>query len=175
MKRLLILLIPALLISCNTGAQNTKEKQEKAHKGETSYAVDLSEDEWKERLTDLEYQVLRKEATERAFTSDLLNIKEKGVYVCAGCGNPLFKSEHKFDSGTGWPSFDREIEGNVAYSTDYKIGVARSEEHCARCGGHLGHVFNDGPRETTGMRHCINGAALDFIPMEEFNRANKNE
>lgn len=175
MKRLLILLIPALLISCNTGAQNTKETQEKAHKGETSYAVDLSEDEWKEKLTDLEYQVLRKEATERAFSSDLLNIKDKGVYVCAGCGNPLFKSEHKFDSGTGWPSFDREIEGNVAYSTDYKIGVARSEEHCARCGGHLGHVFDDGPRETTGKRHCINGVALDFIPMEEFNRANKNE
>ncbi|HLT49842.1 MAG TPA: peptide-methionine (R)-S-oxide reductase MsrB, partial [Aequorivita sp.] len=89
-----------------------------------------------------------------------------GTYVCAGCGTPVFESKHKFDSGTGWPSFDREIKGNVAFSTDKKLGYTRTEEHCATCGGHLGHVFNDGP-ETTGKRHCINGLALNFIPKNE--------
>ena len=112
----------------------------------------------------MEYYILRKAGTENPGTSELLDTKQKGTYTCAGCGHPLFKSEHKFDSGTGWPSFDREIEGNVAYSVDYNIGYKRTEEHCARCGGHLGHVFEDGPRATTGLRHCINGAALDFIP-----------
>src|SRR5690606_12739338 len=120
--------------------------------------------QWRAQLSDLEYAVLRRADTELAFTSELLGIKEKGTYVCGGCGTPLFKSEHKFDSGTGWPSFDREIKGNVAFGVDHKIGVARAEEHCATCGGHLGHVFEDGPRETTGLRHCINGAALDFVP-----------
>ena len=91
---------------------------------------------------------------------------KKGVYHCAACDTPLFKSEHKFDSGTGWPSFDREIKGNVAYGTDNNLGYSRDEEHCANCGGHLGHVFNDGPRETTGKRHCINGIALKFVPSE---------
>ena len=94
------------------------------------------------------------------------SLDKKGTYHCAACNTALFKSEHKFDSGTGWPSFDREIKGNVAFSVDYNIGMARTEEHCATCGGHLGHVFNDGPRETTGKRHCINGVALKFIPKE---------
>ncbi|WP_224490646.1 peptide-methionine (R)-S-oxide reductase MsrB [Robertkochia flava] len=170
MKKTLLLIIPALFISCNSGAQNKEQ-----HKGETSYAVEMSDDQWKQKLTDMEYQVLRKEATERRNSSDLLDNKEEGVYVCAGCGNPLFRSEHKYDSGSGWPSFDREIPGSVAYTTDYKIGVARTEEHCARCGGHLGHVFDDGPAATTGKRHCVNGVALDFIPIQEFNRVNKNE
>src|SRR5690606_6524372 len=120
--------------------------------------------QWRAELGDLEYAVLREEATERPFSSALLKIKEKGTYVCGGCGHPLFRSEHKFDSGTGWPSFDREIEGHVAFGVECKIGVARSEEHCANCGGHLGHVFEDGPRETTGLRHCVNGAALEFVP-----------
>ena len=172
MKNLLLAIIPALLFSCNTTAQNKNKEKETAHSSE-SYEITMSDAEWKEKLTDMEYQVLRKAATERRFSSDLNDKKEEGVYVCAGCGNPLFKSEHKYDSGSGWPSFDREIEGNVAFDTDYKIGVARTEEHCARCGGHLGHVFNDGPQETTGERHCINGAALDFIPMEEFKRVTK--
>jgi peptide-methionine (R)-S-oxide reductase len=108
--------------------------------------------------------VLRKAATEPAFSSPLNNNHAVGIYVCAACGTPLFKSENKFDSGTGWPSFDRPIEGNVTFAVDYNIGYARNEEHCAVCGGHLGHVFDDGPRETTGQRHCINGAALKFIP-----------
>ncbi|MBL7473626.1 peptide-methionine (R)-S-oxide reductase MsrB [Robertkochia sediminum] len=174
MKKILIAFIPALLLSCQSGAQN-KEHRSSSGEEEIRYAVEMSDAEWKAKLTDMEYQVMRKAATERAFSSDLLDIKDEGVYVCAACGNPLFRSEHKFDSGSGWPSFDREIEGNVAYSVDHKIGVARTEEHCARCGGHLGHVFDDGPPQTTGKRHCINGVALDFISIEEFNRVNNNE
>lgn len=157
-KLLLIALI--ILSGCKGNSQDDKKESTK----ETAFKVNKTDAEWKAELSEMEYYVLRKAATENAFSSDLLDIKQKGTYVCAACGTPLFKSEYKFDSGTGWPSFDREIEGNVAFDVDYKIGMARTEEHCAVCGGHLGHVFNDGPRNTTGKRHCINGVALDFIP-----------
>jgi peptide-methionine (R)-S-oxide reductase len=130
----------------------------------TEYDVIKSAQEWKKQLTETEFYVLREQGTERPFSSALLKIKTKGVYICKACKTPLFKSEHKFDSGTGWPSFDREVKGNVGYGTDYKVGYARSEEYCVKCGGHLGHVFTDGPKNTTGLRHCINGAALAFIP-----------
>jgi len=153
-------LITVLLIICLSSCKSEAQKKE-------TFKINKSEAEWKSKLTDIQFYVLRKEGTERAFSSPLDKNYSAGTYVCAGCDTPLFKSEHKFNSGTGWPSFDREIKGNVAYSVDYKIGVARSEEHCATCGGHLGHVFNDGPRNTTGMRHCINGAALKFIPKNE--------
>ncbi|WP_108425449.1 peptide-methionine (R)-S-oxide reductase MsrB [Flagellimonas amoyensis] len=162
MGKRLLLIVLVVLSGCK-GHTQEKENKKKAEK-ETTFKVNKTDAEWRAELTEMEYYVLRKAATEHAFSSDLLDNKQKGTYVCAGCGTPLFKSEHKFDSGTGWPSFDREIKGNVAYSVDYNIGVARSEEHCATCGGHLGHVFDDGPRKTTGKRHCINGAALDFIP-----------
>ncbi|WP_418501728.1 peptide-methionine (R)-S-oxide reductase MsrB [Flagellimonas sp.] len=162
MGKRLLLIVLVVLSGCK-GHTQEKENKKKTEK-ETTFKVNKTDAEWRAELTEMEYQVLRKAATERAFSSDLLDNKQKGTYVCAGCGTPLFKSEHKFDSGTGWPSFDREIKGNVAYDVDYNIGVARSEEHCATCGGHLGHVFDDGPRNTTGKRHCINGAALDFIP-----------
>ena len=154
----IILCISALLfINCNSNAQKEKKKQ---------FPVTKTETEWKAELTEAEYYVLREAGTERPFSSPLNKNYKKGTYHCAACGTPLFKSEHKFDSGTGWPSFDREIKGNVAFSTDYDLGYARTEEHCATCGGHLGHVFNDGPRDTTGKRHCINGIALDFKPNE---------
>ncbi|QLE00055.1 peptide-methionine (R)-S-oxide reductase MsrB [Galbibacter sp. BG1] len=165
MKTLFLSFLCIFFLSCNSKAQ------EKSNNNTTSdsnkFPISKTEAEWKAELTDAEYYVLRKAGTERPFTSDLLDNKKKGTYVCAACGTPLFKSEHKFKSGTGWPSFDRAIEGNVAYGVDNKIGVPRDEEHCAKCGGHLGHVFDDGPSETTGKRHCINGVALDFIPDEE--------
>jgi len=124
--------------------------------------ANLSEQDWQQRLTDMEFRVLRKEGTERPFTSPLNENKAAGTYVCAGCGLPLFTSEMKFDSGTGWPSFFTVIEGAVGTKTDRKLFVARTEYHCARCGGHQGHVFKDGPRPT-GLRYCNNGVALDFI------------
>jgi peptide-methionine (R)-S-oxide reductase len=123
----------------------------------------LSNEEWKKRLSPAAYNVLREEGTERPGTSPLLEEHRPGVFVCAGCSWPLFSSAMKFDSGTGWPSFFTAIPGALGSSTDYKIGVARTEYHCARCGGHHGHVFEDGP-QPTGLRHCNNGVALRFIP-----------
>jgi peptide-methionine (R)-S-oxide reductase len=113
------------------------------------------------------YYVLRKAGTERAFSGSLNYNKKEGIYVCAGCQAPLYESKYKFDSGTGWPSFDRGNEKNLEYDVDYKIGYARSELKCNKCGGHLGHMFNDGPKATTGKRHCINSAALNFIASDE--------
>ena len=158
MKKLFLVLLGIILFSCNSKAQDKEEKE---------FPISKTEAEWKAELTEMQFYVLREEGTERAFTSPLNKNYSQGTYVCAACETPLFESEHKFDSGTGWPSFDREIKGNVAFSTDYKLGYARTEEHCAQCGGHLGHVFNDGPAKTTGKRHCINGVALKFIPENE--------
>src|SRR5690606_40618078 len=124
-----------------------------------------SDDEWKKELTPDQFHVLRREGTERAFTSPLNDEKRKGTFVCAGCGLELFSSETKFDSGTGWPSFWDCIHGHVETSTDYKLVYPRTEYHCARCGGHQGHVFKDGPAPT-GLRYCNNGVALRFVPSE---------
>ncbi len=157
MKKILLLLLTIVLFSCNTSAQ-------KSQKNKKAYTVSKTESEWKKVLTEEQFYVLRTAGTERPFTSPLNKNYEKGTYVCAACNTPLFNSETKFDSGTGWPSFDQEIKGNIAFSTDYDLGYARTEEHCATCGGHLGHIFNDGPKKTTGKRHCINGDALNFIP-----------
>jgi len=123
----------------------------------------LSKDEWKQRLTPQQYSVLRDEGTERAGTSPLNDEKRPGVFVCAGCGLPLFSSAMKFDSGTGWPSFFTTIPGAFETSRDFKLILPRTEYHCARCGGHHGHVFGDGPAPT-GQRYCNNGVALKFVP-----------
>ena len=161
MKKILLIVIVSIFFSCNSSAQKNETKEKE------TFTVIKTDAEWKEELTEKQYYVLRKSGTERPFSSALNKTYKKGVYHCAACNTPLFESAHKFDSGTGWPSFDREIKGNVAYGSDNNLGYSRDEEHCATCGGHLGHVFNDGPRETTGKRHCINGDALKFVPSKE--------
>lgn len=136
-----------------------------ASASEGDFEVQLSEAEWKERLTPKQFAVLREEATERAFTSPLNEEKRKGMFHCAGCDLPVYSSETKFDSGTGWPSFWKAVDGSVGTKEDRSLFTTRTEVHCRRCGGHLGHIFDDGP-PPTGMRHCINGVALTFQPAE---------
>jgi peptide-methionine (R)-S-oxide reductase len=125
--------------------------------------LELPKDEWKKRLSPQQYAVLREEGTERAGTSALNDEKRPGVFVCAGCGLPLFTSAMKYESGTGWPSFFTTIPGAFGTSRDFKMILPRTEYHCARCGGHHGHLFDDGPAPT-GQRYCNNGVALKFIP-----------
>ncbi|MGL4622672.1 peptide-methionine (R)-S-oxide reductase MsrB [Chroococcidiopsis sp.] len=127
------------------------------------FEIEKTEADWRTTLTPEQFRVLRQHGTERARTSPLDKQYGKGTYVCAGCDLPLFTSETKFDSGTGWPSFFTPIEGAIATSVDKSLFMTRVEVHCRRCGGHLGHVFNDGPKPT-GKRYCMNGVAMNFIP-----------
>ena len=165
MKVHFLLACAALLVSCQ-GQSKQANPSEPTQETASDYKVTKTDAGWRASRTPQQYLVLRKAGTENPGSSDLLYNKQEGTYVCAGCGTPVFESAHKFDSGTGWPSFDREIEGNVAFTEDRSYGMVRIEEHCATCGGHLGHVFDDGPRQTTGMRHCISGAALNFVPVQ---------
>ncbi|HBB48439.1 MAG TPA: peptide-methionine (R)-S-oxide reductase [Flavobacteriaceae bacterium] len=156
---ILPVLFTLLLSSCGSKAQKQDEV----------FPIEKPDSVWQKQLGPMAYRVLRQAATEPPNSSKLNKEYRSGTFHCGGCGAPLFESTAKFESGSGWPSFDRPIQKAVAYSTDYDLGYTRTEEHCANCGGHLGHVFPDGPRETTGMRHCINGVALKFIPSETKN------
>lgn len=159
-RQFLILSLGSTVISLlglnkvNGESKTMSIKIEKIHK---------TEEEWKKSLTQEEFYILREEGTERPFSSLLNKEKRKGEYVCAGCDLPLFTSEMKFDSGTGWPSFFTSIEGHLETKRDFKLIFPRTEYHCARCAGHHGHLFNDGPAPT-GQRWCNNGIALKFIP-----------
>jgi peptide-methionine (R)-S-oxide reductase len=164
MKMKIGIALLVLFASCKGTSQEKEMATDTKVENTKKFSVQKTNAEWKKELTDAEYYVLREAATENPFSSELLKIKKKGTYVCAACATPLFKSQTKFDSGTGWPSFYQEIEGNVGYEIDNTYGE-RTEEHCATCGGHLGHVFEDGP-EPTGLRHCINGVALKFVSTE---------
>jgi len=135
-----------------------------AHHGAIN-KLELSDKEWKKRLSPEQYNILRKAGTERSGTSPLNNEKRKGMFVCAGCDLELFSSDMKFESGTGWPSFFNVLEGHVETKKDWVLLYPRTEYHCARCGGHHGHIFEDGPKPT-GLRYCNNGLALKFIPDE---------
>lgn len=160
------ILTAALLCACAGASPAPSQEREYPERwsdppiGET---VSRTEAEWEELLSGAEFSILRQQGTEFAFSGRWHDEHRDGIFRCAGCGAPLFASGRKFDSGTGWPSFDQPIEpGRVDRTTDRSYGMVRVEVHCARCGGHLGHVFRDGPPQTTGLRYCINSRSLDF-------------
>lgn len=166
MRNSLILLLSISIFSSACGQRQANENQEAIAKPANGAIekINLSEKEWKERLTEEEFFVLRKNGTERAFTGKYWDNKKEGTYLCAACQLPLFSSETKYRSGTGWPSFYKPLKPeNVEEEKDTSTGMVRTEVHCARCGGHLGHIFPDGP-EPTGLRYCLNSVALDFQP-----------
>lgn len=152
------------LVACSQTQSNANAAETKMTDTTSSNTdwANLAESDWQDRLTAEEFRVLRKEGTERPFSSKLNDNKAAGKYVCAGCALPLFTSDKKFDSGTGWPSFFQPIDGALGTKVDRKLFMARTEYHCGRCGGHQGHVFKDGPAPT-GLRYCNNGVALDFV------------
>ncbi|ESX03341.1 methionine sulfoxide reductase [Mesorhizobium sp. LSJC268A00] len=156
------LLLSGAAIAAVAGAAATLRMGGPAKAAET-FEVTKTDAEWHAILSDEAFNVLRKEGTEYPGTSPLLNEHRKGIFACAGCDLPVYSSETKFDSGTGWPSFWQEIANAVGKTEDRSLGMTRTEVHCRRCGGHLGHVFDDGP-PPTGLRHCINGVALSFKP-----------
>jgi methionine-R-sulfoxide reductase len=164
------LILFALLLqfsSCSGQSQKQPKVSPKNQYEMSNNEMPKTEEEWKKRLSPEQYYVLREKGTERAFTGKFNLTKENGVYTCAGCGNELFSSDMKFDSHCGWPSFDKEIQGGkVKTQVDKTYGMVRTEIMCAKCGGHLGHLFDDGPTET-GLRYCVNSLSLEFVPVEK--------
>ena len=168
--RYIMLLLAFSIVSCKTSSQDSAQKvTTSTDKITVDFSkidltkIEKSEKEWKSELSDQEYYVLREKGTERAFTGDLVNNKKEGIYTCRACQLPLFTSSTKFKSGTGWPSYYQPIKKEVILEdTDHLLGYARTEVMSARCEGHLGHVFSDGPKPT-GLRYCINSVSLDFV------------
>ncbi len=156
---LLVLTVVFSLASCNG-------QKKEIPKTTTSNDLKIvkTDDEWKKELTPEQYNVLREKGTEAPFSGEYVDNFQKGKYVCAACGNLLFNSDSKFHSDCGWPSFDKAVPGSVTYINDNSFGMQRTEVNCAKCGGHLGHVFDDGPKETTGQRFCTNSVSVKFIP-----------
>ncbi|MDH5413562.1 MAG: peptide-methionine (R)-S-oxide reductase MsrB [Flavobacteriaceae bacterium] len=165
MKGLLIFMMTTILISCNGNAQQknteTKKMTDKTDK------IIKTEAEWKESLTPQQYYVLRQKGTDRPGDYGYTNHFEKGTYVCAACGAQLFKSNSKYQSDCGWPSFDDAIPGTIDLTRDLSHGMIRTEITCTKCDGHLGHIFDDGPKETTGKRYCVNTSSITFIKSEK--------
>lgn len=164
MKTLFYIFLFSSLTSC---AQNNKN--DLINKSDTldtnqNFEINKPEEEWKKSLTEEQFSILREKGTERPFTGKYLNHKETGTYICSACGNELFESDSKFDSHCGWPSFYAEkAKGKIVYKKDITLGMVRTEIMCAKCGGHLGHVFDDGP-EPTGLRYCVNSISIEFKP-----------
>lgn len=167
MKVLNSLPIIFIALSLNTCSGQNQAVHETKNSKQMADKVIKTEEEWKKELTNEEYTVLREKGTERAFTGEFYKNKEKGTYLCAGCGNELFSSDSKYESGSGWPSFwEAKNEQCVTYNNDESAGMTRTEIVCGKCGGHLGHVFDDGP-QPTGQRYCVNSVSLDFKKKEE--------
>ena len=161
MKKIIILFAFVFsLSSCHS-------QEKKAEKVIPKYKISKTDAQWKSELSEEQYDILRKKGTEASFSGKYWNHFEKGYYACAACKNPLFTSDAKFNSECGWPSFDQAIKGSVIYKNDSTFGMQRTEVMCANCGGHLGHVFDDGPAETTGKRFCTNSVSILFIPKKK--------
>jgi len=161
MKNILLLLTLVISFSSCNGQ---KKETPKTTATSNNLKVVKTDAQWKAELTPEQYSVLREKGTEAPFTGEYVDNFQKGKYVCAACGNLLFNSDSKFHSDCGWPSFDKAVAGSVIYLTDNTLGMQRTEVQCAKCGGHLGHVFDDGPKETTGQRFCTNSVSVKFIP-----------
>lgn len=165
MKRYILLTILLLQFTACNGQAKSSVKAAPAVAAKSE--LPKTDAEWRKVLTPEQYEVLREKGTERPFTGEYVDHFETGYYACAACGNVLFKSDSKFKSDCGWPSFDQAIKGSVKYTQDYSFGMVRTEVTCAKCDGHLGHVFDDGPSETTGKRFCTNSVSIVFVPAKE--------
>jgi len=163
MKKIIFLFVTLATISCSTNAQQKEEK--KSTTKETT--MKKTDEDWKEILTPEQYYVLRQKGTDRPGNGGYTQHFEKGTYVCAACGEQLFVSNSKYESHCGWPSFDDAIEGKVEFTRDISAGMVRTEITCKTCDGHLGHIFEDGPKETTGQRYCVNTTSIKFVKADD--------